>query len=629
MCYNHHLLVRRLHRWEGKHGDLALLLPVFSADPTLLILLPVGYIGELWLNDIYNTPVAAGGTGMGKAHPAISRLSCCHQEVIAGKTLADWTEDEHVVYPSPLATLTPKDGEADESDNDPNDESADDKKGEHGGGSGKDATPKKKEDQESEDESDDQSKVPNDQTAVSRDSGLGASSPGHGVGTGTKVGAVASNPSINLSTGLPLPTQLLSMDLLEKLADDLYAYSGELFRGLEETSMAMLDRVLSGFKRLGGRAQEYIYETAAIAINFFSRAGDMEVELELSEALKFWEAVNGMKESIRDLIRQTASAEESYEDTAAHFDNILSSVLNELKEFIESQGEEQRQAYVAKCMEQIRRVHSFLDGTQFIPMVVTNVTTHHALVLNQRVNQSQIPLQIMISPMRTQAAAMGTGLKFVEFLSKRVLVLDVKLGPASAMSLESGGEGAGVQSTSGMGGGATPMITSPPTPPKKHDSSKMPFTVHTPPMTDHTYVASKAKTPDTPAKPKMMFSPKASASFAKFMGMSDDEGTSRKRHGESASREVPSKKAKVNDDLDSYSSPTPSKSDVPKKEAKKRKTKKKTRSSDDESSYTSTEERATPKKSNRDEKAEQIAWTNRDHASKWKKDLAHIDKYCQ
>ena len=145
MCYNHHLLVRRLHRWEGKHGDLVLLPPVFSADPTLLILLPVGYIGELWLNDIYNTPVAAGGTGMGKPRPTISRLSCCCQEVIAGKTLADWTEGERVVYPSPPTAPMPKDGKVDESDNDPNDEPADDK-GEHGGRSGEDATPKKKED---------------------------------------------------------------------------------------------------------------------------------------------------------------------------------------------------------------------------------------------------------------------------------------------------------------------------------------------------------------------------------------------------------------------------------------------------------------------------------------------------
>ena len=307
----------------------------------------------------------------------------------------------------------------------------------------------------------------------------------------------------------------------------------------------------------------------------------------------------------------------------------MSSVSNELKELIESQGEEQRQAYIAKCMEWIRGVHGSLDGTQFILMVIMNATTHHALALNQRVNQSQIPLQIMILPMHTQAATMGAGLKFVEFLSKRVLALDVKLGPASAVSLESGSEGAGIQSTSGMGGRATPMVASPPTPPEKHDSSETPFTTHTAPTTDHTYGTSKAKTPDTPAKPKTMFSSKASTSFAKFLGMTDDEGLSRKRHGESASREVPSKKAKVDDDLDSYSSPTPSKSDTPKKEAKKKKTKKKMPSSKDKSSYASTEERATPKKSNKDDKAEQITWTKRDRASKWKKDLAHVNKYRQ
>ena len=89
-------------------------------------------------------------------------------------------------------------------------------------------------------------------------------------------------------------------------------------------------------------------------------------------------------------------------------------------------------------------------------MIITNVTTHHTLALNQRVNQSQIPLQIMISPMHTQAATMGAGLKFVKFLSKRVLALDVKLGPAFSVSLESGGEGASVQSTSGMGSRGNP-----------------------------------------------------------------------------------------------------------------------------------------------------------------------------
>ena len=124
---------------------------------------------------------------------------------------------------------------------------------------------------------------------------------------------------------------------------------------------------------------------------------------------------------------------------------------------------------------------------------------HHALALNQRVNQSQIPLQIMISPMRTQVTTMGAGLKFVEFLSRRVLALDVKLGPTTAVSLELGGEGSGVQSASGSK--TTPIGTSTPAPPGKSDSFK---------------------SPGTPSKPKMMISPKASATLAKFKSMSDN-----------------------------------------------------------------------------------------------------------
>ena len=358
ISYNSCLLVQCLHRWKGKHGDLALLPPVFSTDPTLPILLSVGFIGELWVNAIYATPVPAGGTRMVVVRPSISKITCCHQEVIAGKTLADWTEDEHMVYPSTPTPPMPKDDEADEEDDDPRsgaedgnrsehgDKPVDDKKSEHGDGSGENAMPEKKEDQGSEGELDNQSKTPKVQTAASNNSGMGASGSGDGVGAGANASAIVHSPGINVSSGLPLPTQLPSMDLLERLADDLYAYSGEFFRGLEETSMAMLDRVLLGFKKSGGRTREYIFETAAITINFFSRAGDMGDKLESSEALKFQEAVDGMKESIRDLIRRTASAEETYEGAAANFNNILASVSDELKEFVELQGKEQRQAYI-------------------------------------------------------------------------------------------------------------------------------------------------------------------------------------------------------------------------------------------------------------------------------------------
>ena len=350
----------------------------------------------------------------------------------------------------------------------------------------------------------------------------------------------------------------------------------------------------------------------------------MEAELESSEILKFRNVVNGMKDSICNLIRQTAMAEESYEEAAVQFDNILSSVSDELKEFVETRSKGQHQEYITKCMDHISGIHGSLDGTQFIPMIVTNATTHHALSLSARVNQSQIPLQIMISPMRTQATTMGAGLKFVEFLSRRVLALAVKLGPTNAVSLESGGEGSGVQSAAG--GGATPAVASTPAPSNKPDSLKTPVTARMPPKADNTYGAPKAKTPETPSKPKTMLSPTASATLAKFNGLSDDDESPRKRRAESVSREVPAKKAKVDVDSDSYSSLTPSKSEPPKKA--KKKTKKKAPSSD-ESSSSSDDERPSPKKLIKESRADAIAWANQDHASKWKKDLKHVIRHRQ
>ena len=299
--------------------------------------------------------------------------------------------------------------------------------------------------------------------------------------------------------------------------------------------------------------------------------------------------------------------------------------------------------------------------------------------------------------MRTQAGTMGAGLKFIEYLSRRVLALDVKLGPTTTVSLESGGEGSGVQSSTGMGGKATPKVALTPASSGGPGSSKTPPSTPTPPTAILIRGASRAKTPDMPSKPKAMFSPKASATLAKFKVMSDDDGSSQKRRGESSSREVASKKTKVDDskktkvddlkktkddfkktniddlkktivdnskkatadddsdsyssptphkneppkrevkkktkkatvddDSDSYSSPTPDKSELPKKEVKKKKTKKKAQSSD-ESSSSSDDERPAPKKSKID-RAEAVAWTNLDHANKWKRDLEHVRRYRQ
>ena len=90
-------------------------------------------------------PVDAGGSGLGKLCPTISRLACCCQEVVAGKTLVIWTEEEHVVYPP--ATLAPKEDAADkpdnDADNDADNDPADNDKSEYDDESDENATPKK------------------------------------------------------------------------------------------------------------------------------------------------------------------------------------------------------------------------------------------------------------------------------------------------------------------------------------------------------------------------------------------------------------------------------------------------------------------------------------------------------
>ena len=197
-------MVRWLHRWPVNLGDLALLPPVFSRDPTTPILLPVGYIGELWLNGIFNTPVDAGGSRLGKLRPTISRLACCHQEVVAGKILVDWTDEECVVYPP--AAPAPKEDAADEPNNNADNDADNDDKSEHDDDSDKNTTPKKEED-----ESDDESKAPKDQTAVLRDSGLGASSSSHGISKCARMSALVINPRVEHDTSMPLPTRLPSM----------------------------------------------------------------------------------------------------------------------------------------------------------------------------------------------------------------------------------------------------------------------------------------------------------------------------------------------------------------------------------------------------------------------------------
>ena len=241
---------------------------------------------------------------------------------------------------------------------------------------------------------------------------------------------------------LLLPTTLPSMDTLLALTDDLEKYSEKMFQSLEETSIAVYNKVLQGFKDTSGKCKDFVQEMGGLVVTFFAQAEEMESGLAKCDALAFREAINASKNHVCGLMEDVADAESYYDVAEAKFDKIVASVAKEIKACIQLKGKEQRKEYKRQCLDQIRQDHGWLDGSCFIPMIVGNLTSHRALAMSQRVAQSLVPLKIMMVPLHTQAGAIKIYMKFIEFLAKCVIALQERLGPGLLMvplELESSG----------------------------------------------------------------------------------------------------------------------------------------------------------------------------------------------
>ena len=284
---------------------------------------------------------------------------------------------------------------------------------------------------------------PGDAKEAPHDSGIGdgtTASPTVG-SSGDGVVALLGVRSMSGASGrgsLPLPTTLPSMATLEALTNDLEKFSERMFKSLEETNIAVCDKVLRGFKDTSGKCKTFIHEMGALAVTFFAQAKQMEDGLVKCDTRAFDEAMNASKNHIIGLIEEVAEAEDIYDSSEVNFDSILASVTKEIKEYVRLKGEEQRQEYKKQCLDRIKQDQGRLDGMCFIPMIVGNLIAHHTLAMSQRVVQSHVPLKIMIVPLRTQAGAIKVYMKFMEFLARRVVALQERLGPgAASIPLES------------------------------------------------------------------------------------------------------------------------------------------------------------------------------------------------
>ena len=102
-------------------------------------------------------------------------------------------------------------------------------------------------------------------------------------------------------------------------------------------------------------------------------------------------------------------------------------------------------------------------------MIVGNLTAHQVLTMSQWVAHSHVPLKIMTVPLHTQAGAVKVYMKFMEFLARRVIALQERLGPGSYMvPLESESSGRLASPRREHSHSASPTRKSPP--PSRHGS---------------------------------------------------------------------------------------------------------------------------------------------------------------
>ena len=304
----------------------------------------------------------------------------------------------------------------------------------------------------------------------------------------------------------PLPATMPSMATLRSLTNDLEKYSKMMFDELETTSISIYDMVLKGFKDTGGKCRSFIHEMGALAIMFFAQAKEMEGGLAKCDAAAFAEAMDASKDHVFHLISEVAEAEGIYDKGEAHFNKILELTAEQVRQFIALQGVVQRKVYKAKCLDRIEQDHGRLDGASFVPMIIGNLTAHRALAMSLRVSQSQVPLQITLAPLRTQSGAVKIYMKFVEFLARRVIALQEKLGPG---------------------------ITSVPLKSEPNDQSMSPITKTPPPSRHSSPAPSKSrqgslarKDPSNkalmPATGKSVFSPQSQNAMSLWDNMSED-----------------------------------------------------------------------------------------------------------
>ena len=171
-----------------------------------------------------------------------------------------------------------------------------------------------------------------------------------------------------------------TMDHLRHLGDDIIELSRQLNRKMELATLALFNKVKTGFSVTGGVAQQFVGDMSKLATDFFMDARVYEAQLDSADTEAFHTALLGLQEKVDSLLRQAATLQEAYKHSKMSFDDILVTLHQEIHDFANQALCRLCNEYKRHSFDRITQDHPFMDITPFMSNVIQNVCTFDALL---------------------------------------------------------------------------------------------------------------------------------------------------------------------------------------------------------------------------------------------------------
>ena len=156
-----------------------------------------------------------------------------------------------------------------------------------------------------------------------------------------------------------------------------------------------------------------------VGLNFIKDAMVYETELCSSDAITFTEGLKKIRLHIADLIREAESLEVTYEGAQKEFSGILEWVGAEVKDYLDKQTTADCTVFMNESFQSLRDFSEAFNVSLFVAVIVGTAITHHSLLTSLQVNISNIPMQIYLSPLMSDATAASGQMVLLRYVAQQ------------------------------------------------------------------------------------------------------------------------------------------------------------------------------------------------------------------